>query len=127
MPSKKPQSRPDVDVSAACSLSLTERTLTAEEAERVSLMFHALANPIRLRLFSAAASHESGEACVCDIADACDAGVSLATVSHHLKKLKEAGLLTSERRGTWVFYRAEPSVLDVMGRMLSRSARPGLA
>lgn len=41
------------------------------------------------------------------------------SVSHHLKKLKEAGLLTSERRGTWVYYRVEPSVLAAMGELLT--------
>ncbi|MCM1971317.1 helix-turn-helix transcriptional regulator [Streptomyces sp. G1] len=107
------------EAEAACCPPLTERPLTAEEAERIATMFHALGNPVRLRLFSAAASHESGEACVCDISDV---GVSAPTVSHHLKKLKEVGLLTSERRGTWVFYRAEPSVIDAMSQMLSRSA-----
>ena len=78
-------------------------------------MFKALGDPVRLRLFSAVASHEGGEACVCDISDV---GVSQPTVSHHLKKLKEAGLLTSERRGTWVYYRVEPSVLAAMGSLL---------
>ena len=75
-----------------------------------------LGDPVRLRLFSAVASHEGGEACVCDISDV---GVSQPTVSHHLKKLKEAGLLTSERRGTWVYYRVEPSVLAAMGKLLT--------
>ena len=56
-----------------------------------------------------------GEACVCDIQDV---GVSQPTVSHHLKKLREAGLLTSERRGSWVYYRVAPGVLDAMATML---------
>ena len=79
-------------------------------------MFRALSDPVRLRLFSRIAAHEGGEACVCEVADV---GVSQPTVSHHLKKLRQAGLLTSERRGTWVFYRVEPSVLAAMGQMLS--------
>ncbi|MBD0838613.1 MULTISPECIES: ArsR/SmtB family transcription factor [unclassified Streptomyces] len=104
------------DVGVPCCPPLTERPLTADEAERTARMFKALGDPVRLRLFSAVASHEGGEACVCDISDV---GVSQPTVSHHLKKLKEAGLLTSERRGTWVYYRVEPSVTAAMGRMLS--------
>ena len=60
-------------------------------------MFKALGDPVRLRLFSNIASSAGGEACVCDIQDV---GVSQPTVSHHLKKLREAGLLESERRGT---------------------------
>lgn len=102
-----------------CCPPLTERPLSAEEAERTAKMFKALGDPVRLRLFSAVASHEGGEVCVCDISDV---GVSQPTVSHHLKKLREAGLLTSERRGTWVYYRVEPSVLAVMGRQLSAAA-----
>ena len=96
---------------APCCPPLTERPFTAEEAETAARMFKALGDPVRLRLFTAVASHEGGEACVCDISDV---GVSQPTVSHHLKKLKEAGLLTSERRGTWVYYRVNP---DVMARM----------
>ncbi|WP_151772500.1 ArsR/SmtB family transcription factor [Streptomyces abyssomicinicus] len=98
---------------------LTERPLGAGEAEAVARMFKALGDPVRLRLFSAVASHEGGEACVCDISDV---GVSQPTVSHHLKKLREAGLLTSERRGTWVYYRVEPSVLSTMGHLLTPPA-----
>ncbi|MFF4326417.1 metalloregulator ArsR/SmtB family transcription factor [Streptomyces sp. NPDC001591] len=107
------------DAPVPCCPPLSERPLTADEAERTAAMFKALADPVRLRLFSAVASHEGGEACVCDISDV---GVSQPTVSHHLKKLKEAGLLSSERRGTWVYYRVEPSVLTTMARLLSRAA-----
>lgn len=102
-----------------CCPPLNERPLTEEEAVRTAAMFKALGDPVRLRLFSAVASHEGGEACVCDISDV---GVSQPTVSHHLKKLKEAGLLTSERRGTWVYYRVEPSVIAAMGQMLGQYA-----
>ncbi|TLS46948.1 helix-turn-helix transcriptional regulator [Streptomyces montanus] len=101
---------------APCCPPLTERPLTAGEAERTAAMFKALGDPVRLRLFSLVASHEGGEACVCDISDV---GVSQPTVSHHLKKLKAAGLLTSERRGTWVYYRVEPGVLAAMGQLLT--------
>ncbi|MFC0597278.1 ArsR/SmtB family transcription factor [Streptomyces palmae] len=108
------------DAVAPCCPPLAERPLTAEEAEVAARMFKALGDPVRLRLFSAVASHEGGEACVCDISDV---GVSQPTVSHHLKKLKEAGLLTSERRGTWVHYRVEPSVLAAMGKLLTAAPR----
>lgn len=79
-------------------------------------MFKALGDPVRLRLFSLIASHRNGEACVCDISDV---GVSQPTVSHHLKKLREAGLLTSERRGTWVYYKVAPSVIAAMSAILA--------
>ncbi|MBT2395948.1 helix-turn-helix transcriptional regulator [Streptomyces sp. ISL-100] len=100
-----------------CCAPLNERPLSAEDAVRTAAMFKALGDPVRLRLFSAVASHEGGEACVCDISDV---GVSQPTVSHHLKKLKEAGLLTSERRGTWVYYRVAPAVLASMAKMLGQ-------
>ena len=100
---------------APCCPPLSERPLTTDEAARTAVMFKALGDPVRLRLFSLVASHEGGEACVCDISDV---GVSQPTVSHHLKKLKDAGLLTSERRGTWVYYRVEPAVLAAMGQLL---------
>ncbi|GAB3108278.1 metalloregulator ArsR/SmtB family transcription factor [Streptomyces calidiresistens] len=97
-----------------CCPPLAQRPLEAEEAERAAAMFKALGDPVRLRLFSAVASHPGGEACVCDISDV---GVSQPTVSHHLRKLREAGLLTCERRGTWVYYRVAPSVLAAMGTL----------
>jgi ArsR family transcriptional regulator len=78
-------------------------------------MFKALSNPVRLRLFSRVAAHPDGEVCVCDISDV---GVSQPTVSHHLKVLREAGLLTSERRGTWVYYRSAPASLAVLALLL---------
>ncbi len=106
---------------APCCPPVTERPFSAEEAETAARMFKALGDPVRLRLFSSVASHQDGEACVCDISDV---GVSQPTVSHHLKKLKEAGLLTSERRGTWVYYRVEPSVLATMSRLLTGTPVP---
>lgn len=81
----------------------------------MAAMFKALADPVRLRLFSRVAACD-GETCVCDIQDV---GVSQPTVSHHLKKLREAGLLVSERRGTWVYCRVAPGTLAAMARMLS--------
>lgn len=106
-----------VDASAVpCCPPLNERALTAQEADRVAAMFKALGDPVRLRLFSLVASNAQGEACVCDISDV---GVSQPTVSHHLKKLKEAGLLTSERRGTWVYYRVAPEVVAAMSQLLA--------
>src|SRR6202012_1740553 len=90
--------------------------LTASEAERIAGMFKALADPVRLRLFSRVAANQTGEASVCDIQNV---GVSQPTVSHHLKKLREAGLIISERRGTWVYCRVAPGVLPAMAQMLA--------
>lgn len=91
---------PAVDTAAAaCCPPLTSAALPEADAERMAGMFKALkalSDPVRLRLFSRIAAHEGGEACVCDVQNV---GVSQLTVSHHLKKLREAGLLTSRRRG----------------------------
>jgi ArsR family transcriptional regulator len=71
---------------------------------------------VRLRLFSLIASHAGGEACVCDLTGAFD--VSQPTISHHLKVLREAGLLTSERRASWVYYRAVPDAMAALAALL---------
>lgn len=99
-----------------CCTPLSRAPLAEADARQVAEMFKALGDPVRLRLFSNIASSPDGEACVCDIQDV---GVSQPTVSHHLRKLREAGLLESERRGSWVYYRVAPGVLAVMARLLA--------
>ncbi|MER5641366.1 metalloregulator ArsR/SmtB family transcription factor [Kitasatospora sp. NPDC002227] len=99
-----------------CCPPLTSAELSEADSVKMAAMFKALADPVRLRLFSKVASHTGSEACVCDIQDV---GVSQPTVSHHLKKLREAGLLTSERRGTWVYYRVAPGVLAGLAALLT--------
>lgn len=106
----------EAEPAVPCCAPVTERPLSAEESERVAAMFKALGDPVRLRLFSRITSSPDGEACVCDISEV---GVSQPTVSYHLKKLKEAGLLTSERRATWVYYRVAPAVLAAMSGLLT--------
>ncbi len=76
-------------------------------AATVAATLKALADPLRLRMLSAIATDPRGESCVCDLAELAE--VSQPTVSHHLKLLKDNGLLASERRGTWVWYRITPS------------------
>ena len=86
--------------------------MTADQAAQVSPLVKALAEPARLRLLSIVLSHEGGEACVCDLTPYFD--LSQPTISHHLKVLHDAGLLTREKRGTWVFYRAVPEAMDAL-------------
>ncbi|QER84876.1 ArsR/SmtB family transcription factor [Streptomyces tendae] len=102
-----------------CCPPITAGELSQADAEKMAAMFKALSDPVCLRLFSKIASHPGGEACVCDIADV---GVSQPTVSHHLKKPREAGLLNSERRGTWVYHQVAPSVVAAMATMLDLRA-----
>jgi ArsR family transcriptional regulator len=96
---------------------LVRDPLPADQAVEFARMFKALGDPVRLRLVSLIASHAGGEACVCELTD----GFHLAgpTISHHLKVLREAGLITGERRGTWVYYRVEPAVLAQLSEVLS--------
>jgi len=90
----------------ACSPSTTH-AIGAEAATAVAGALKSLADPLRLRMLSAIATDPRGESCVCDLADLAD--VSQPTVSYHLKVLKETGMLRSERRGTWVWYRIAPA------------------
>jgi ArsR family transcriptional regulator len=72
---------------------------------------------VRIRLLSLIASSAAGEACVCDLADEFD--VSQPTISHHLKVLREAGLLTSERRASWVYYRVVAERLATLAALFT--------
>lgn len=107
------QTEPSGIGDACCEVSpLVAEPLSAPAATVMAARFKALSDPVRLRLLSAVASHDGGQACVCDITDGLGAlGVGQPTISHHLKVLREAGLLTSQRRGTWVYYAVVPEVL----------------
>ncbi|OBG19184.1 transcriptional regulator [Mycolicibacterium celeriflavum] len=94
--------------------------LTPEAAANMAVKLKALAEPVRLQLFSAIASHAGGEACVCDISAGLE--VSQPTVSHHLKVLRDAGLLTSERRASWVYYAVVPEALASLSVLLEAAA-----
>jgi ArsR family transcriptional regulator, arsenate/arsenite/antimonite-responsive transcriptional repressor len=104
-----------------CCSPLVSEPLDEDQAAELSRVFKALGDPVRLRLFSLVASYQGGEACVCDISGFFD--VSQPTISHHLKVLREAGLLTSERRATWVYYRVVPETLAKLSGLLSVGVR----
>ena len=78
-----------------------------KDAERTARWFRALGDETRLRILERLSD---GEQCVCDLTDALDAGQSL--MSHHLKSLKEAGLLRDRRQGRWVYYSLDPAVIE---------------
>lgn len=99
-----------------CCSPLVREPLAPGQAVELARVFKALGDPVRLRLASLIASHDSGEACVCDLTDAFE--LSGPTISHHLKVLREAGLITGERRGTWVYYRIEPDALRRLSAVL---------
>jgi ArsR family transcriptional regulator len=114
------KSLPVVQVQDACCEPLAASPLSATDALVPAKMFKALGEPVRLRLMSMIASHAGGEACVCDLTDTFD--LSQPTISHHLKVLKDSGLVTSERRGTWVYYRANPDAFAMISDLLQPSA-----
>jgi ArsR family transcriptional regulator, arsenate/arsenite/antimonite-responsive transcriptional repressor len=102
-------------VELLCCPPLAVQALTADQALDIAPLFKALGDPVRLRLMSLIAS--TSEACVCDLTEAFD--VSGPTISHHLKVLREAGLVEHERRGTWVYYWIRPQALQLMGDLLA--------
>jgi ArsR family transcriptional regulator, arsenate/arsenite/antimonite-responsive transcriptional repressor len=112
----------DLAAAAGCCTPLAREPLTAEKAVELARLFKAMGDPARLRLLSLIASHDDGEACVCEISDVFD--LSGPTISHHLKVLREAGLITGERRGTWVYYRVRPDALQLASQVLAADATP---
>ncbi|MDQ1294540.1 MAG: ArsR family transcriptional regulator, arsenate/arsenite/antimonite-responsive transcriptional [Actinomycetota bacterium] len=97
------------------------RALSPQEAADIAPMFKALGDPVRLRLMSMIASRP--EVCVCDLTPAFD--VSGPTISHHLRVLREVGLVDCERRGTWVYYGVCPAAVHRLGALLSALSPAG--
>jgi ArsR family transcriptional regulator, arsenate/arsenite/antimonite-responsive transcriptional repressor len=108
---------------AACCPPIAEASLDPESATDLARMFKALADPIRLRLLSRITSAADGEICVCDLTGD-DFDVSGPTISHHLKVLREAGLVEGDRRGTWVYYRPVRANLSQLAKLLDAPADP---
>ena len=117
-------SKQELSESGACCSPLAREPLTEDWAGDLARMFKALGDPVRLRLLSLIASHAGGEACVCDISATID--LSQPTISHHLKVLRQAGLLDCERRGTWVYYWVIPSALQQLSAVLLVEGTPTL-
>jgi ArsR family transcriptional regulator len=104
-------------VAEACDVPLVREPIGEAAAAGLAQVFRALADPVRLRLVSLIGAHQGGEVCVCELTDAFD--LTQPTISHHLKVLREAGIIGSERRGTWVYYRLQPAALERMAALLS--------
>ena len=104
-----------------CCSPMVREPLGEADAKALAGMFKAMGDPVRLRLLSLIASHAGGEACVCDLTG--DFDVSQPTISHHLRVLREAGLIDCERRGTWVYYWVLPATLDQLGSLLSTNSQ----
>ncbi|VBA52153.1 Arsenic resistance transcriptional regulator ArsR1 [Mycobacterium attenuatum] len=112
----------DTDLDERCceERPLLSQPLSGPAAAGMAARFKALSDPVRLRLLSAVASYAGGQACVCDITVGLGAlGVGQPTISHHLKVLRESGLVTSSRRGSWVYYSVVPEALDELSTLLA--------
>lgn len=114
VPSPLPLIQPD-ELAACCS-PVTGGVVTDQAAETLARMFKALGDPTRVKLLSMIAADPAGEACACDMTG--PVGLSQPTVSHHLKLLVEAGLVTREQRGKWAYYRVAPHGLSSLAAAL---------
>jgi arsenate reductase len=112
------------DTTGASVPRAESHAIGTEAAGAVAATLKALAEPLRLRMLSFLATAPAGEACVCDLAELTD--VSQPTVSHHLKVLRDVGVLASERRGTWVWYRITPGYKSAVSTLLESFAPAAL-
>ena len=98
-----------------CCAPVADHALSAGEAHDLAAVLAALADPVRLRIFSIIASQE--EICSCNLEEPLDK--SQPTISHHTRKLAAAGLIVGEKRGRWTWWRAVPEQLAALGTALS--------
>ncbi|CAO5166193.1 ArsR family transcriptional regulator, arsenate/arsenite/antimonite-responsive transcriptional repressor [Frankia sp. AiPs1] len=102
---------------SACCTPVTRAPLSAEEADTLVAVFKAIAVPTRLRLLSMIYARDGGEACVCELTE--PLGLTQPTISHHLKVLVDAGLITRDKRGVWAYYRAVPEALAALAAVFN--------
>jgi ArsR family transcriptional regulator len=104
----------------ACAIPLIREPIDETAAAGLVQVLKALADPVRLRLVSLIGAHQGGEVCVCELTTAFE--LTQPTISHHLKVLREAGIIDCERRGTWVFYWLVPAALERVTALLTAPA-----
>ena len=100
----------------ACCEPVAYPDTAREQAERLARVSKALGDPIRLQLVDVLRRH-AGKVCVCELTPLFDVGQP--TVSHHLKVLRDAGIVDSERRGLWAYYYVVPDALEELTRWLT--------
>ncbi len=100
-----------------CCPAVLSAPLSEKRSTELADSFAVLADPVRLRLLSILASAEEGEVCVCELV--APVGRSQPTVSHHLRILADAGLITGDKRGRWVWYRVVPERLAELRAVLA--------
>jgi ArsR family transcriptional regulator len=101
----------------ACCAPLAQATLSPEQAHVLAARLKAIADPARLQLLSLLLASPGLEACTCNLTE--PVGLSQPTVTHHLRRLLEAGLVTAERRGVWTYYRVVPDALTTLAGALT--------
>lgn len=111
---------PSANGTAGCVPATGLNPLPAHEAEELAARFKALADPSRLRILSIVASNSAAETCVCDLSEPLE--LRQPTVSHHLKVLVEAGLLSREKRGVWAYYSLVPGAMERLAETLTTHA-----
>ena len=99
----------------ACCEPVVYPEVTEAKADRIAVLAKALADPVRVQLLDVLRRH-AGEVCVCELEPLFD--ISQPTLSHHLKRLREAGVVGVERRGLWSFYYVKPEALEVLSSWL---------
>lgn len=102
----------DVPMIQSCCQPVLSEPLETDAAVELAAAFKVLAEPVRLQLLSLIANASIGEICACDLV--APTGRSQPTVSHHLSILTDAGLVTREQRGKWVYFRVDPSRIAVL-------------
>ena len=102
---------------AACCPPLLQEPLAIEDAEQLATALKAIADPARLRLLSLIQAQPNAEACVCNLTAPLE--LSQGTVSHHLRVLREAGLVERDQRGSWAYYRVVPEALAALRTLLA--------
>jgi len=103
-------------VGEPCCEPLVHPAVSIRDSERLAATAKALADPIRVQLVDVLRQH-AGEVCVCELVPLFE--VSQPTLSHHLKKLREAGIVGVERRGLWAYYYVKPDATEVLRSWLS--------
>jgi ArsR family transcriptional regulator len=101
----------------ACCTPLAAAPLSAHDADQLAAVLKAIAVPARLRLLSMIYARGGGEACVCELTE--PLGLTQPTVSHHLKVLVDAGLISRDKRGVWAYYRLVPGALAALGALFT--------
>lgn len=108
---------PVVSDALACCSPVTGGVIDDAEAHRLAHIFKALSDPARVKLISLIAANQDSEECVCNLTE--PLGLSQPTVSHHMKLLVDAGIVTREQRGKWAYYRIVPATLAALAAAIT--------